>query len=100
MHFSPMIPRNARRALHELESFRPLAQQPIQGMNITVRTTRAPESLIEPMRKMTAELMPVSPLNRTRTPRALVDQGSFSHGLTGLCHSHERQCRPAPLKPA
>jgi putative ABC transport system permease protein len=43
-------------------------------MNITVRTTTAPEALAESMRKLTAELMPASPLNRIRTARALVDQ--------------------------
>jgi putative ABC transport system permease protein len=57
-----------------LELFRPLAQQPIQGLNITARTTTAPEALAESMRKLTAELMPASPLNRIRTARALVDQ--------------------------
>jgi predicted permease len=57
-----------------LESFIPLAQQPIQGMNITVRTTMAPEMLTEPLRRVTAELMPASPLNRIRTAQTLVNQ--------------------------
>jgi len=57
-----------------LESFIPLAQQPIQAMSITVRTTMAPETLTEPLRRVTAELMPASPLNRIRTARMLVNQ--------------------------
>ena len=34
----------------------------------------APETLAEPLRRLTAELMPASPLNRIRTARALVEQ--------------------------
>jgi putative ABC transport system permease protein len=43
-------------------------------MNITVRTTAASEALIEPIRRVTAELIPMSPLNHVATARALVDQ--------------------------
>ena len=68
------FPGNLSESYTRLESFRPLAQQPIQGMNITVRTTTASEALIEPMRRVTAELIPMSPLNRVTTARALVDQ--------------------------
>jgi predicted permease len=57
-----------------LEQFIPASQQPIFGMNISVRTTMAPEALAEPLRRLTAELMPASPLNRIRTARTLVDQ--------------------------
>jgi len=39
-----------------------------------VRTTLAPETLTEPLRRVTAELMPASPLNRIRTARTLVNQ--------------------------
>jgi putative ABC transport system permease protein len=69
------FPGNLSEPYTRLESFRPLAQQPLQGMNITVRTTMAPELLTEPMRRVAAELIPLSPLNRIRTARALVDQG-------------------------
>ena len=75
------FPGNLSTPYTRLESFRPLAQQPIQGMNITVRTATEPGALIEPMRKVTMELMPESPLNRIRTARALVDQ---SLGRTAL----------------
>jgi len=68
------FPGNLSEPYSRLESFIPLAQQPIQGMNITVRTTMVPESLTEPMRRLTAELMPASPLNRIRTARTLVNQ--------------------------
>jgi putative ABC transport system permease protein len=68
------FPGNLSESYTRLESFRPLAQQPIQGMNITVRTTTASEALIEPLRRVTAELIPMSPLNRVATARALVDQ--------------------------
>jgi putative ABC transport system permease protein len=75
------FPGNLSEPYTRLESFQPIAQQPIQGMNITVRTTLRPESLAEPMRKLTAELMPASPLNRVRTARALVDQNLGSTEL-------------------
>jgi predicted lysophospholipase L1 biosynthesis ABC-type transport system permease subunit len=68
------FPGNLSEPYTRLESFRPLAQQPIQGMNITVRTTMAPEALTEPLRRLTAELIPASPLNRIKTARTLVDQ--------------------------
>jgi putative ABC transport system permease protein len=68
------FPGNLSESYTHLESFRPLAQQPVQGMNITVRTTTASEALIEPMRRVTAELIPIAPLNRVTTARALVDQ--------------------------
>jgi putative ABC transport system permease protein len=68
------FPGNLSESYTRLESFRPIAQQPIQGMNISVRTTMAPEALTEPLRRLVAELIPVSPLNRIRTARALVDQ--------------------------
>jgi len=68
------FPGNLSEPYTRLESFRPIAQQPIQGMNISVRTTLAPEALTEPLRRVTAELIPVSPLNRIRTARAIVDQ--------------------------
>jgi predicted permease len=68
------FPGNLSEPYTRLESFRPLAQQPLQGMNITVRTTMAPEALTEPLRRLAAELMPASPLNRIRTARTLVDQ--------------------------
>jgi putative ABC transport system permease protein len=64
-----------------LEVFMPLAQQPMQGVNISVRTTLSPESLTQPMRRLTAELVPASPLNRVRTARALVDQNLGSTEL-------------------
>ncbi len=68
------FPGNLSEPYTRLESFRPLAQQPLQGMNITVRTTMAPDALTEPLRRLAAELMPASPLNRIRTARTLVDQ--------------------------
>jgi len=68
------FPGNLSEPYTRLESFRPLAQQPIQGMNITVRTTMAPEAMTEPLRRVTAELIPASPLNRIRTARTLVNQ--------------------------
>jgi putative ABC transport system permease protein len=63
------------------EAFMPLTQQPMQGVNITMRTTLSPESLTQPMRRVAAELIPVSPLNRIRTARALVDQNLGSTEL-------------------
>nr|ADC35935.1 protein of unknown function DUF214 [uncultured bacterium 70] len=57
-----------------LETFMPIAQGLILGVNITMRTTLAPESLTQPLRRAAAELIPASPVNRIRTARALVDQ--------------------------
>jgi len=57
-----------------LEAFMPIAQQFIIGVNITMRTTQSPESLTQPLRRVAAELIPVSPVNRIRTARALVEQ--------------------------
>jgi putative ABC transport system permease protein len=64
-----------------LEAFMPIAQQPLQGLNITMRTRLSPESLTQPMRRVAAELIPVSPLNRIRTAQALVDQNLGSTEL-------------------
>jgi len=75
------FPGNLSEPYTRLELFLPLAQQAIQGMNITVRTTLRPESLAEPMRRLAAELMPASPLNRIRTARTLVDQNLGSTEL-------------------
>ena len=64
------FPGNLAEPYTRLEVFIPLAQQPIFGINITVRTTLPPESLMQPMRRVAADLIPASPLNRIRTARA------------------------------
>jgi predicted permease len=64
-----------------LETFIPITQQPFQGVNITLRTTLSPESMTQPLRRVAAELIPVSPVNRIRTARALVDQNLGSTEL-------------------
>src|SRR5436190_18409971 len=50
-------------------------------MNITMRTTLPQESLTQPMRRVAADRMPMSPLNRIRTAGALVDQNLGSTRL-------------------
>jgi putative ABC transport system permease protein len=64
-----------------LESFTPIAQGFILGVNITMRTTLSPESMTQPLRRVAAELIPASPVNRIRTARALVDQNLGSTEL-------------------
>jgi putative ABC transport system permease protein len=57
-----------------LEAFRPFAQQPPLGINITLRTVTPPETLTDSLRRIVADVMPLSPVSRIRTAQALVDQ--------------------------
>jgi len=63
------------------EAFMPLAQQPLVFVSLTVRTTLPPASLTQPIRRVSADLMPGRPLNRIKTARALVDQNLGSTEL-------------------
>ena len=75
------FPGNLAEPYTRLESFTPIAQGFILGVNITMRTTLSPESMTQPLRRVAAELIPISPVNRIRTARALVDQNLGSTEL-------------------
>jgi len=66
-----------------LESFRPLAQTPPGGVVLMLRTSAAPEALVNAVRRAVAELDSTQPVHRIRTVRSLVEQGLGSVSLLG-----------------
>ncbi|MGH9753663.1 MAG: ABC transporter permease [Blastocatellia bacterium] len=66
-----------------LQSFRPLAQQPWDGVNIALRASASPEAISNALRGAVAELDPALPAHRIRTARSLVEQGLGSVSLLG-----------------
>ena len=64
-----------------LQGFRPLAQQPVNFVAVAVRTSVAPESLAEPLRRAVAEIDPMQVVSRIMTVRRDVDQGLGSVSL-------------------
>jgi predicted permease len=66
-----------------LQAFRPIAQGPNAFVNVTVRTTGAPDDLAQPMRRALADLDPTLALHRVRTARSLVDEGLGNVSLLG-----------------
>ena len=66
-----------------LQIFRPMAQAPTGAVNLTLRTSTAPEALADPVRRAVAELIPASPVARIRTARTIVDQGLGGVSLLG-----------------
>jgi putative ABC transport system permease protein len=65
------------------ESFRPLAQQPWDSLNIALRTSAAPEAIAGALRGAVAELDPTLPAHQIRTARSLVERGLGSVSLLG-----------------
>ena len=53
-----------------LQAFRPLTQGPGPFVNVTVRTTAAPDDLAQPMRRALADLDPTLALHRRSAPHA------------------------------
>jgi predicted permease len=66
-----------------LQAFRPLTQAPGSFVNVTIRTTGAPDDLTRPMRRVLADLDPTLALHRLRSARSLVDEGLGSVSLLG-----------------
>jgi predicted permease len=66
-----------------LQSFQPLAQSPWQSVNIALRTSTAPEALMNALRSAVAELDPTLPAHRIRTARSMVEQSLGSVSLIG-----------------
>ena len=66
-----------------LQAFRPIAQGPNAFVNVTARTTGAPDDLAQPMRRALADLDPTLALHRVRTARSLVDEGLGNVSLLG-----------------
>ncbi|MGH9938868.1 MAG: ABC transporter permease [Blastocatellia bacterium] len=65
-----------------LQSFRPLAQLPWGG-SVSLRTSAAPETFANVLRRAVAELDPTLPAHQIRTARSLVNQGLGNISLLG-----------------
>src|SRR5262249_14970396 len=65
------------------QSFRPLTQNTWSFVNISLRASAAPETLVSALRGAVAELDSDLPTYRIRTARSLVDQGLGSISLLG-----------------
>jgi putative ABC transport system permease protein len=65
------------------QAFRPLAQQPRDSVNITLRSSAAPEAFAGVLRRVVAELDPTQPVHRVRTVRSLVNEGLGGVSLLG-----------------
>src|SRR5262249_40749927 len=66
-----------------LQSFQPLAQNPWESVNISLRASAAPESLANALRGAVAELDPTLPAHQIRTARSLVERGLGNVSLLG-----------------
>jgi len=66
-----------------LQSFRPLAQSPMESVYTLLRTPMAPEALTNALRGVVAELDPTIPAHQIRTTRRLVEQSLGSVSLLG-----------------
>jgi predicted permease len=64
-----------------LQGFRPLAQQAVPFVAVALRTSIAPESLTDPLRRAVAEIDPTLVVSRILTVRRDVDQGLGSVSL-------------------
>jgi putative ABC transport system permease protein len=65
------------------QAFRPLAQQTWGSVNITLRSSAAPDALAGVLRRVVAELDPTQPVHQVRSVRSLVDQGLGGVSLLG-----------------
>ena len=77
------FPANLAEPYTRQQAFRPLAQEAGPFVNVTVRTTGAPDDLAQPMRRALAEIDPALALHRVRTARGLVNEGLGNVSLLG-----------------
>lgn len=77
------FPANLAEPYTRLQAFRPLTQAAVPFVNVTVRTTGAPDELAQPMQRALADLDPTLALHRLRTARALVNDGLGNVSLLG-----------------
>jgi putative ABC transport system permease protein len=77
------IPSGLTEIYTHFQTFSPLAQTTPGGVNISLRTSVAPETVSGAFRKTVAEIDPTQPLNRIRTARATIDQSMGSVTLLG-----------------
>jgi putative ABC transport system permease protein len=66
-----------------LQSFRPLAQSPVEFVVISLRASASPEALTNVLRAAVAELDPTLPAHQIRTTRRMVEQSLGSVSLLG-----------------
>ncbi len=66
-----------------LQAFRPLAQQAILNVNVTLRTVGPPEEFTEPMRRALADIDSSLALSRIRSATSLVRTGLGNVSLLG-----------------
>jgi predicted permease len=69
------FPANLAVPYTRLQAFRPLTQVPGSFLNVTVRTTGAPDDLAQPMRRALFDVDPTLALHRLRSARSLVEEG-------------------------
>jgi ABC-type lipoprotein release transport system permease subunit len=77
------FPGNMSEAYTRLQAFRPLAQAPIIGVSLALRTSLPPERLLETVRRALAEVDPMQPIGQLRTARSQVDVGLGRISLLG-----------------
>jgi predicted permease len=77
------FPANLAEPYTRQQAFRPLAQEAGPFVNVTVRTTGAPDDLAQPMRRALADIDPALALHRVRTARGLVNEGLGNVSLLG-----------------
>lgn len=77
------FPANLGEPYTRFQAFRPLTQSVTGSVTMALRTSIAPEALINSLRSAVAELDPTLPVQRLRTARSLIDQGLGNISLLG-----------------
>jgi predicted permease len=77
------FPANLSEPYTRFQAYRPMAQTPWGGMTIGLRTSTAPEALLNSLREAAAELDPTQPVHRVRTAQSMVEQGLGNISLLG-----------------
>ena len=77
------FPGNLAEPYTRLQAFRPLAQQAILNINVTLRTVGPPEEFIEPMRRALADIDSSLALSRIGSAISLVRTGLGNVSLLG-----------------
>ncbi len=77
------FPANLAEPYTRQQAFRPLTQEAVPFVNVTVRTSGAPDALAQPIRQAIAGLDPTLALHRLRNASSLVDEGLSNVSLLG-----------------
>jgi ABC-type antimicrobial peptide transport system permease subunit len=77
------FPANLAEPYTRQQAFRPLAQEAVPFVNVTVRAAGAPDALAQPIRQAITDLDPALALHRLRDASSLVDEGLSNVSLLG-----------------